>query len=65
MHNDPFMERQDKYAGISPLLLVGIVITVGPHLLQAVGVNAWSWISGIGIIVILAGAAHTIYLKLG
>jgi len=62
--NDPFMEKQDKYEGISPLLLLGIAIFAGPHLMNAFGGHLPGWISVFGIFVILAGAGHTIMIKL-
>jgi len=53
------VNQPDGLTGVSPILLLGILVFVLPYFN---GVLKWSlpgWISGIGIVLIIAGSIHS------
>ena len=55
-----YYEQPKPFSGVSPILILGIVIFVLPFFNNVIGWNLPGWVSGVGTLFILIGAAHSL-----
>jgi len=58
-YNISGVNQPDGLTGVSPILLLGIVVFVLPYFNAVLHWNLPGWISGIGVVLIIAGSIHS------
>ena len=56
-----YYQEQAPTGGVSPVLMLGVMIYVMPMILRIFNLNLPKWIGTIGFIVLLLGVGLTIY----
>lgn len=46
---------------VHPVFLIGIMLVAAPAITPLIGFKLWSWIGGVGILLILIGAGLTAF----
>jgi len=53
----------NKYSRVSPLLFLGIAVFVLPFFKTVLKINFPGWLTGVGVVIILAGAIHSAFMR--
>jgi len=58
-HFDSTGDPGAKFGNASPILVLGILIFILPMIDTIIGMNIPNWIGGVGLVIMLIGAGHS------